>query len=380
VLLLVYNNGICEKKEYAKLKVIMEKNSYNFSADIIRVLAILGVVIIHTANAVYGRPDFFGGISWWLAIVLNSASRASIPLFIMLSGYLLLSKNETFEKSFKRTITRLVTPLVFWFLIFVIWNGGNPTFMNVNETLIYRLLSVNVFALYFFIILIGLYFVAPIIRGYLHNVDHKSQRNFAIFAVIAGCAMYFFEYIYNQCSPANSLTYFLPYTGLFVTGYIIGNASEKIRKVNVITSIYITSLLITIVGAYFYYMLSFQGNNLLSARGCLSFYTDSFLSINVVGMALAAFALLMHCNFKRLATLPLVKKLFYSIARTSMGIYIIHLLLLDILDSRLRLFDPIAPAWLYIVIKLFVIFSLSYIITLVLMKIPLIKRTLGENK
>lgn len=343
-------------------------------------LAILGVVVIHTANAVYGRPDFFGGISWWLAIILSSISRASIPLFIMLSGYLLLSKNETFKSTFSRTIKRLVIPLVFWFLFFVIWNRSNPTFEHFNWSLIYRLLTVNVFALYFFIILIGLYLVSPVLRLYLQTLNTKSQKYFAAVALAFGSAFFFFEYLFNQCTPTNSFTYFVPFIGLFVAGSVIGNSIEKIRKIKYIGMVYIVSLLVTIVGAFFYYNLSFAGNNLLSARGCLSFYTDSFLSVNVVLMAVSAFILILHFKFKSLFDNQIIRKVIYSVARTSLGIYIIHFLLLDLLDSRLRLFDNIAPAWLYIFIKLFVIFTLSYLITLIIIKIPLLRRTLGESK
>jgi len=358
----------------------MEKNSYHFSADIIRVLAIIGVVTIHTANAVYARPDFFGGISWWLAIILSSGARVSIPLFIMLSGYLLFSKNETFRKTLTRTFNRIIIPLVFWFLFFVIWNRANPTLAYFDLTLIYRLLTVNVFALYFFIILIGLYLVSPILRSYLHSLSLKSQKYFAVTALVAGSAFFFFEYLFNQCSPANSFTYFIPFIGLFVTGCVIGNAKDKIRKIKYISAIYFISLLITIVGSYSYYSLTFQGNNILGSRGCLSFYTDSFLSVNVILMAVSAFALLMHFKFVILFNNKITRRIIYSVARTSLGIYIIHLLLLDLLDSRLRLFDSIAPAWLYIFIKLFVIFTLSYFVTLIIMKIPLLKRTLGEIK
>jgi len=93
-----------------------KKPSYVIQADVIRVIAIVAVVIIHTANAVYTRLDFFGGFTWWIAIILDSLSRISIPLFIMLSGYLMLGKNETLEKTFKRINLKILIPLIFWIL------------------------------------------------------------------------------------------------------------------------------------------------------------------------------------------------------------------------------------------------------------------------
>lgn len=353
-----------------------DKKSYNLSADLIRVIAIIGVVIIHTANAVYGRPDFFGGISWWFAIILNSASRASIPLFILVSGYFILAKKESFKKTLSRTVNRLIIPLLFWFLIYTLWNFGNPTFEYLNFNLFYKLLTVNVFYLYFFIILIGLYITSPFIKKYLLNNKRWSNRNLTVVLLTGGSIFYFVQYFFSLCTPANSLIYFLPFAGLFVAGYTIGN--KRLSNLTLPILGLTTSLAVTIIGAYFYYSLSFQGNNLLSDRGCLAFYTDSFLSINVVIMSISAYALLMNFNFKNLIG-DKAKKLIYSIARNSMGIYILHIFILDIFDSKLKLFDSIAPAWLYILVKLFVVFTLAYITSLILIRIPILRKTLGEK-
>lgn len=352
-----------------------KKSSYNLSADVIRVLAIIGVVIIHTANSVYGRPDFFGGISWWFAIILNSVSRASIPLFILVSGYFILAKHETYKKTLIRTINRIGIPLIFWFLVYTVWNGGSPTLEYFNLSLIYRLFTVNVFILYFFIILIGLYLSSPLIKKLLNS--KISRPKITIFLLFGGCIYFLVQYLFSLCTPAYSLIYWIPFVGLFAAGFTIGN--KKIGNLTLPILGFILSAGLTIAGAYLYYSLSFQGNYLLNDRGCLSFYTDSFLSINVVVMSISIYALLMHFDFNKIVKGRL-KKLIYSIARASLGIYILHIVILNILDSKLKLFDPIAPAWLYVLIKLFVIFTLAYAASLILMKIPLIKRTLGESK
>ncbi len=368
-------------KQYNNTQNILQpqEKSYKFSADVIRVLAIAGVVLIHTANAVYGRPDFFGGISWWIAIILNSFSRIAIPLFIMLSGYFILNKDESFSKSLKRTANRIIIPLLFWFVADVIWNGGKPSFVNLNQSIIVRLLTVNVLDLYFLIILVGLYIVAPIIRAYLQKTNYLTQRNFTIFALSAGVLAFISQYLFYLCSPADSFTYWLPYTGLFVAGYFFGNNANNIKSSKLLIT-YSIALLFTIGLGYFYYFLHNQGNHLLDSHGCLSFYSDSYLSINVVIMALCTFILLIRLKFQSLLVNPFTKKLIFSIARASLGIYVLHTFFLDILDSRFHLFDHIAPAWIYIFIKWFVIFALSYISTIMLMKIPLIKRVFGETK
>lgn len=351
----------------------MDKKSYNLSADVIRVVAITGVVVIHTANSVFARPDFFGGISWWFAIILNSVSRVSIPLFIMVSGYFILAKTDTFKKLFGRAYTRLFVPLFFWFIFYAVWNSGNPTLEYINFSILYRLFTVNVFFLYFFIILIGLYLASPLIKELLHKV---SKDKLTILLLAGGCIYYLFQYFFYLCTPAYSLIYWVPFSGLFLAGYTIGN--KKLTNFNLPIVTIIASIAVTIIGAYLYYSFTFNGNNIMSDRGCLSFYTDSFLSINVVIMSVSIFAILMSIDFKKFLGEKL-QRFTYSIARASLGIYVLHIFLIDVLEYKVHLFSWITPLWLYLIVKLIVIFLLSYLLTLVIMRIPVLRKTIGEK-
>lgn len=355
----------------------MDKKAYNFSADFIRVVAIIGVIIIHTANAVFGRPDYFGGISWWIAVILNSVSRASIPLFIMVSGYFILGKHETFSKTLKRTTTRLAIPLLFWLIFYTVWNGGSPTLQYLNFSLITRLLTVNVIIFYFFIILIGLYLATPFLRKYLLNQNKISQVNLALLLLFAGCVYYFIQYYFSLCSPTNSLIYWVPFAGIFVAGFVFGR--KNLSNKTWIAGLYFLSLLVTAAGAYYYYLLTNNGNSTLNAHGCLTFYTDSYLSFNVVLLSVSSFIFLMQTNFDWLLKFEKLKTLIFSVARASLGIYVLHIFFLDILDRKLNLFIWITPVWLYLIVKIVTILFVSCIAALIIMKIPLLKRTLGEK-
>ncbi len=141
---------------------------------------------------------------------------------------------------------------------------------------------------------------------------------------------------------------------------------------------YSVALLATIFLSFVYYLLHNSGNHSLDSRGCLSYYSDSYLSVNVVLMSVCAFILLIRLQFQ--SARPLIRNLIFSIARTSLGIYVLHTFFLDIFDGRLHAFDHIAPAWIYIFLKWFVIFTLSYLSTLILIKIPMFKRVFGVAK
>src|SRR5690606_33800093 len=91
----------------------------------LRVLAILGVVSIHNAapnaSAPGARDTFVGN----LAIALDLAFIFAVPLFVMLSGTLLLDRRgfTTSGAFLRRRALRIVPPLVFWHAFYVVLDG-----------------------------------------------------------------------------------------------------------------------------------------------------------------------------------------------------------------------------------------------------------------
>lgn len=357
----------------------MKRGYYQLTLDVIRVLAILGVVTIHTANTVYERIDFFGGISWWFAIFLNSISRISVPLFILVSGSLILNKDETFKNTLKRTVNRLFIPLIIWAILTAVWNDGHPGLLPLNQALIFRLFSGHFYDLYFLIILIGLYSISPLLRSYIKNTSLKPQINLAYFFIGVGVCQVLLQYILGNCSSENFFTLWVPYTGLFITGYILVSNPHLIPSRLFSFVLYIFGLLLTIVLNFFYYLYHSRGINIMTAPGCLTHYSDYYLSINVLIMSLTIFSLLSKINFEK-NTGSFFKKTIYSLARSSFGIYLVHLFLITIWDGWLRwdVDHNTLPLIIYLLVKFFVVFFGSYLLVWFLIKIPVIRRCFGE--
>lgn len=92
--------------------------------DIIKIVAIFGVVFNHTGN--YGFTLYTISTDspfYWLYLFLSIICKAAVPLFFMCSGALLVGKEETLKKLFVHRVARflfvlLVVPLlVYLFLI-----------------------------------------------------------------------------------------------------------------------------------------------------------------------------------------------------------------------------------------------------------------------
>lgn len=70
--------------------------------DNLRAVACLMVVMIHATTAVLTTPDKVGGLAWDVANLLNALSRAAVPLFFMISGYLFFGERSANRKHFVR--------------------------------------------------------------------------------------------------------------------------------------------------------------------------------------------------------------------------------------------------------------------------------------
>jgi len=353
----------------------MEKtNSYNLHIDLIRVLALSGVILIHTANVIYARLDFVGGINWWIANILNSASRVSVPLFILLSGSLILDKVIPFEQMVKRIAFRLLLPLVVWTCLYALWDGTSFSLAAFSFSFLTIMYTGKIFHLYFLVILSGLYFISPILKAWLSRTSEKSQVLFTNTLLGIGVLYALLQFLLQTCSLENLFSLWIPYTGLFIAGYVFRNNRDISTKL--LLSGFGFGWVVTAGLNYLYYSSLKQGITLFSSPGCIAHYPDYFLSINVVVMALCAYLLLLRIPVEWFSA-KYIKNSIRSIAQASFGMYLSHLLLIYLIDFKLHLFDYLSPLWLAIIIKWFVIGVLSYALTVSAMRIPYLKYVFG---
>lgn len=90
--------------------------------DYLRVLAIFAVVTIHATSFIYSDFNKIPNDDWWLANTLNGLSRFSVPMFIMISGYLLLGHDIGTKDFYISRGFRIIPALIFWSIFFVVFD------------------------------------------------------------------------------------------------------------------------------------------------------------------------------------------------------------------------------------------------------------------
>lgn len=90
-----------------------ERTGRSWTIDFLKTIAIFGVLVIHVSAGRLGGgicADWLGGLFW------AAASRASVPLFLLCSGALLLDPGHDLplKKLWGRNFLRLLAALLFW--------------------------------------------------------------------------------------------------------------------------------------------------------------------------------------------------------------------------------------------------------------------------
>lgn len=101
--------------------------------DLLRVLACFMVVFSHSCDAFVAQFDA-DRASFLTGVFGGSLMRASVPLFVMMTGVLLLPVGQGYDlvSFYRKRIGRILPPLVFWsvalpLLMYAYFNYTNPS-------------------------------------------------------------------------------------------------------------------------------------------------------------------------------------------------------------------------------------------------------------
>lgn len=127
--------------------------------DNLRGIACLMVVMIHTTTWYITNPGSISMPDWEWANALNAASRVSVPLFFMISGYLFFGERSAQPRHFLRIGLCLAFYSVLALLY--IWLF---TSINIELALRYLFQKPVFYHLWFFFAIIVIYLVSPLIQ------------------------------------------------------------------------------------------------------------------------------------------------------------------------------------------------------------------------
>lgn len=140
--------------------------------DLLRCLAMLLVMVLHTVAPVLVDTGLYQTRTWYLCMLLDTADRMGVPIFFMISGYLMLRRESTLDLKgfYRKNLPKLAVPLVVWNGIYGLadaWRAGEAFRpLEVLEALVDQGISSHMWFIY---VLLGIYLLCPFLK---RMVDH----------------------------------------------------------------------------------------------------------------------------------------------------------------------------------------------------------------
>lgn len=93
--------------------------------DATRVLACLAVVVLHVAAACWKTAFYSDALSWIALNFYDSTVRWAVPVFVMVSGALLLCGNRSLREIMQKNVLRIVVAFYCWSFLYAFPNLCN---------------------------------------------------------------------------------------------------------------------------------------------------------------------------------------------------------------------------------------------------------------
>jgi len=288
--------------------------------DYLRVLACFGVMLLHTSALCWTEEDM---AQWQVLNIYNGLGRFAVTVFVLISGALFIGRDIPLKKLLSKYILRLLTAYLVWSLIYALYDGGGV------KTVIINFIG-GKYHMWYLPMTMGLYLLLPLINRLAG--DRKLLIYFVIlFFIFASLIPVLVQLTRDYGGPlgavavaCNQFVGFMEmkavmgFTGAFILGYLLSTAQFSAWGRRCMIALLPVGALLTI------------GLNSLSGYLAGAPVETYFGNLRPYILAFGAglFVLFRYHVDRPGKLYPLVAKL----SRYSLGAYLIHVLILNLLQ------------------------------------------------
>jgi surface polysaccharide O-acyltransferase-like enzyme len=363
-----------EEEYLRRWKMLNQERKLSIPVNLIRTVAIVGVIVLHaTSDATSFQPTAqFEVLRWWMVDIYQSLSRMGVPLFVMLTGALLLppsKEGESFRVFFRKRWARIGLPFLFWGATYFAWDFFVHDKALTSTFILQGVLSGPYFHFWYLYMLVGLYLLTPILRIVVAYPDRRMLKYFLILW-LAGVFVPILGLFGAYSLDENVFTIPL-WLGYFLMGIYLMNV--QVRRLFLWVFLF-AGFVLTVIGTYAI---------AATVGGTLTYFFQDYFSPTMILAAVMLFLLLNKVQVssdQALTGHPKISWLLNTISQNTLAIYLFHVIVLESLQLGFFGFtlssntlNSIVEVPLISVVTLFI--CLAVIVPL--KKIPVVKRLIG---
>ena len=289
--------------------------------DLCRIAACLGVVLIH-ANSDGFHIEPFDSWNFWVLDLLATGARFAVPIFFMVSGALLFSR-ETMDpwQTLRKRAGHVMALYLIWSLGYAVLRAVSGAFSDVHE-FVYTVVAGH-YHMWFLPAMALVYAFMPPAHAAIHG--RKMDPRYLL------CLFFFFGIFLTNCNltpdPMPTLYRFtqifsldsLPYLGYAVWGWWLSEREMPRRMLWLAPLVFLVTLLVTTQANFWYTFYYWDADGWLF----------SYFSLPNFLMSSAAFCFFLALRGRSFRHAEAAR----TLADCTLGVYLLHPLLLNLLKQ-----------------------------------------------
>jgi len=331
-------------------------------------------------------------------MAIDCFSHFAVPLFILISGFVLYNKYSG-KIEIKKFYERRLMSVLPQYLIFSTFYIGTTYIgsiilakslnLDIPKIVYFYVTGGSEYHLWFFILIIQLYILYPALIG-IYNFCHSRGKSAELLLLVFLMGVIYNVYpmpdvfiLGKSTRILETLTKFIPYLFYFILGIIIRNRYEELLRKSISKkSIYCISVLIfcyTFCGIFFYAenYFNIDISKILPIIGDYSKWVSATISpLYYVSIFALFFYISLHIVNQKGMFFDLLKK----IGNYSFGIYLIHVFIMTVLLQVFPRFGLDWNNWLFYPLIFCLTLTFSIISVDVIKRLPYSKYIIGSTR
>lgn len=352
--------------------------------DYLRVLAIFGVLLNHISSNWTGG-EFLNSL---IALGYNSLGRIGVPLFLMLTGILLLNNKLPIKDFIKRRYPRVIIPFLFWIVLFMLYKLFvlQPSLLS-GDTVKF---IVNCFFTdrWYVWMILGVYLVIPIFASFIKGTKLEGVKYFLIiWFITTGLITLSKTFGFNL--HYLDLAIFSGPIGFLMLGYYLHNKKINISPSKIVIFSLFIFIIFTLIKTYILHQdltLSFSFRYyIFTVKSHLENDTISIIQIAALFLIIKYLPMIksgISQKITKFCTKEKMLLLIISISQASYGIYLCHYFITLTISKILKTYHftyTSLPSIIFVPLLAVSVLLLSYGIMMILNKVPIINKLIGYH-